>query len=224
MPIKSTKIKNKKIDDKESSYDKTKREMKELYEKKLKEAEAKLIADEKELTRKKSIIQEYLDQLEERLKEKGHHGFWTFPDRTGFKKIVATTNKIEKMLNKDPDKYIDRQIAEYVILFHQNKKSDTMHQSSGMYLSMAIRIYDIKEKDGKLVLDLDRECDIAWTIDDFKISKFSFKLIEKFMKPLAEKKTSCVSILGKPLKFVIERYKKDAKVDFSDVLQPLKNI
>jgi len=222
MPIKSIKDKSKKYE--ETPLQKIRRERLEKEASEEREAEDKRIADEKELSRKKELITEYLDQLEERLQEKGHAGFWTFPDRTGFKKISASTSKIEKMLNKDPDKYDGRQIAEYVIMFHQNKKSDTMHQSSGMLLSMAIRMYDIKAKDNKIVLKLGKECDIAWTIDDFAISKFSFKLVEMFMKPLAERKTSCVSILGKPLKFVLERYKKDAKVDFSDVLQPLKNI
>ena len=218
MPIKQTKVK------KESPLEKISREMEEEYTKKTKEAEAKQITYEKELTKKKELITEYLDQLEERLIEKKQRGFWTFPDRTGFKKISASTDKIEKMLNKDYNKYIGRQIAEYVIAFHQNKKPDSMHKSSGLWLSVTIRMYDIKDKGGKLVLDLDKECDIAWNTDDFKISKFSFKLVERFMKPLAEKKTSCVSILGKSLKFVLDRYKKDAKIDFSDVLQPLKNI
>lgn len=220
MPIKSTKIKSKKSE--ETPLEKIRRERLEKEAQELKEAEDKKIADEKELTRKKELITEYLDQLEERLEEKNHAGFWTFPDRTGFKKIVASTIKMEKTLNKDSDKYVNRQIAEYVIMFHQNKKSDSMF--SGLWLSVTIRMYDIKEKSETLILVLGKECNISWTIDDFAISKFSFKLIERFMKPLAEKKTSCVSIFGKPLKFVLERYKKDAKVDFSDVLQPLKNI
>jgi hypothetical protein len=222
MPIKSTKDKSKKSE--ETPLQKIRRERLEKEASEEKKAEDKRIADEKELARKKELITEYLDQLEKRLQEKGHVGFWTFPDRTGFKKISASTSKIEKMLNKDPNKYDGRQIAEYVIMFHQNKKSDTMHQSSGLLLSVTIRVYDIKEKGEKLILENSKQCDIAWTIDDFKISKFSFKLIEMFMKPLAERKTSCVSILGKPLKFVLERYKKDAKVDFSDALQPLKNL
>ena len=218
MPIKQTKVKQ------ESDIQKISRKMEEEYSRKVKEAEDKRISDEKELIRKKTIIKEYLDQLEERLESKDQAGFWVFPDRSGFKKFNGSNSKIEKMLNKDPDKYNGRQIAKYAILFHQNEKSDTMHQSSGLLLSVTIRAYDIKEKGGLLVLENSKQCDIAWTIDDFSISKFSFKLIEKFMKPLAERKTSCVSILGKPLKFVIERYKKDAKVDFSDVLQPLKSL
>ena len=222
MTIKTTKVKTKKTN--ESSYDIIKREMKEEYEKKVKEAEDKRITDEKELFRKKELITEYLDQLEERLENKDHAGFWTFPDRTGFKKFNGSNGKIEKMLNKDPDKYSGRQIAKYSIIFHQNEKADSMHKSSGLWLNVTIRMYDIKEKVGKLVLENSKQCDIAWTTDDFAISKFSFKLVEMFMKPLAEKKTSCVSIFGKPLKFVLERYKKDAKVDFSDALQPLKNI
>lgn len=222
MPIKSTKIKSKKSE--ETPLEKIRRERLEKEAQELKEAEDKKIADEKELTRKKELITEYLDQLEERLEEKNHAGFWAFPDRTGFKKFNGSNGKIEKMLNKDPDKYASRQIAKYSILFHQNEKSDSIHKSSGLWLNVTIRTYDIKDKGGKLVLENSKQCDIAWTIDDFAISKFSFKLIERFMKPLAEKKTSCVSIFGKPLKFVIERYKKDAKVDFSDVLQPLKNI
>jgi hypothetical protein len=222
MPIKSIKDKSKKSE--ETPLQKIRRERHENEAMEVKETEDKRIADEKELSRKKELITEYLDQLEERLEEKDHAGFWAFPDRTGFKKFNGSNGKIEKMLNKDPDKYSGRQIAKYSIIFHQNEKFDSMHKSSGLWLNVTIRMYDIKQKGGKLVLENSKQCDIAWNTDDFAISKFSFKLVERFMKPLAENKTSCVSIFGKPLKFVLERYKKDAKIDFSDVLQPLKNI
>ena len=44
------------------------------------------------------------------------------------------------------------------------------------------------------------------------------------MRPLAENKVECVSLLGIPLYAVLDRYKERANTDFSDVLQPLKNM
>jgi hypothetical protein len=218
MPIKTTKKK------KESHLQKISREMEEEYERKVKAAESKRIADEKETHRKETIIKAYLDKLESQLKEKNILGFWTFVDRSGFKKFHGINKDVEKMLNKDVNKYIDRQLAEYTIIFNQNDKPDSMHKKAGIWLNVTIRTYNIIENDNKLKIETNKQCDIAWKTDDFAISKFSLKLIELFMKPLAEKKTSCVSLMGLPLDFVLDRYKKDAGVDFSDVLQPLKNM
>jgi len=218
MPIKTTKVKT------ESPLQKIRRERLEKESQEVKEAELKTKEDAKKKHRKETIIKAYLDKLESQLKEKNILGFWTYVDRSGFKKFKTTNKDVEKMINKDVEKYIGRQLANYTIIFHQNENPDSHHRADDLWLSVTIRIYNITKKDNKVVHNLFNQCNIVWHIDDFAISKFSLKLIEMFMKPLAEKKTSCVSLMGLPLDFVLDRYKKDAGIDFSDVLQPLKNM
>ena len=224
MPIKTTKIKSKKNDTEESSYDVTKREMKEEYTRKVKEAEAKKIAESDEKLRKEAIIKAYLDKLVSQLKEKKLLGFWTFADRIGFKKFNSTNKKIDKMIKGDTDKYLGRQFAEYTIISHHNEKSDSLHRSEDLWFSVTIRIYNVVKKSGEIVHTLFNSCNIVWNIDDFNVTKFSLKLAEKFMKPLAENKLSCVSLMGLPLHVVLKIYEENSDVDFSDALQPLKGV
>lgn len=198
--------------------------MKEEYERKLQEAEAKKIAEAEEKKRKESIIKSYLDKLEAQLKEKKILGFWTFVDRAGFRKYNSSEKSIIKMINAEPDKYLDRQIADYTIKFHQNEKPDSHHREIDIWFTIAIRIYNIIENKNKLELNLFNDCVISWRVDDFKITKFSLKLMEMLMKPLAEKKLSLTSLMGHSVKNALKRYEDKAGIDFSEVLQPLKGL
>lgn len=217
-------IKKKSIQ-KESDFDKRWQDRENTRIEKEKEADEKKISAEKELVRKHELITNYLNNLESKIYEdKQGAGFWTFPDRTGFKRIYKSTNSIEKILNKDPKKYNGRSIVEYSILFHQNEKPNSMSRNAGLWLNVTIRSYTIKKVNNRLMLKLGNQCDIAWTTNDFAISKFSFKLIERFMEPIVYGKMLCVSILGKSLRYVLDRYKKETNVDFSDVLQPMKTL
>lgn len=64
-------------------------------------------------------------------------------------------------------------------------------------------------------------CDMAWKLDDFKTTKFSFKLLEIIYREVESKRKICPSLLGIPLTRIIEDLKK-RRVDFSDTLKPLK--
>jgi hypothetical protein len=209
MPIKGTKkSKSKKIEE-ESSFDRVSREMDEEHTKKVKRTEEKVIIDSLERERRHKLFKLYLDKLETQLKEKGMLSFWTFADRKGFKKFSGSDKKIDKMLKGDINKYRNRQLAEYIIQFHHNEKENS--------------IFNIDDEGLRIGKNKFYECSITWKDADFGISKFSLKLIEKFLKPLADNKINCSSIFGLTLRFVIDHYKEKVGMDFSDVLQPLKD-
>jgi hypothetical protein len=149
--------------------------------------------------------------------------FWTFADRKGFKKFSGSDKKIDKMLKGDINKYRNRQLAEYVIQFHHNEKENSIFRSNGQWLNVTIRVFNIDNDGVRIGKNKFHECSITWKDADFGVSKFSLKLAEKFLKPLADNKVNCSSIFGLTLRFVIDHYKEKVGMDFSDVLQPLKD-
>jgi hypothetical protein len=176
------------------SFDRISHEMLKEHAEKVKLANEKIIADDLERERRHKLFKAYLDKLETQLKEKNMLSFWTFADRKGFKKFQGTTKKIEKMLKGDIDKYKNRQLAQYIIQFYHNKKLDSMFRSNGQWFSVVIRVFNIDE-DGILIgKNRFRECKITWKDADFGVSKFSLKLVEKFLKPLAVTDIDCSSI------------------------------
>lgn len=208
----------------ESSLDKIRQE-REARELKLKQqAKDKELSDKKETERQNKIIKEYLDKVQTQLKEKDiGNGFWTFVDRKGFKKFTGSDAKIEKMLLGDIERFKNRQLASYTIIFHHNKSNTSMHKSSGLWLNVTVRVYNIDDNAKLVGKNRYRECGITWDNEDFKTGKFSLKLLERFMKPLAENRVDCVSIMGMNLRSVVKKYNKIG-VDFSDVLVPLASV
>jgi hypothetical protein len=191
------------------------------------EKEARELADKKqaekdalkEKKRAEKVIKSYLDKLEVQIKEKNLLSFWVFPDVKGFKKIGNRFNykKISKLIQDDLDKYANRQIVQFQLLFQQNEDVMTIHRKVGNWFLVEMMLYEI---DDKGILKNTSGCHYAWRNGDFKITKFSFKLLETIMYPIANGVHSCVSILGIPLWNVIEQLQKKG-VDFTDVLKPL---
>jgi hypothetical protein len=73
-----------------------KKEAKAIQDKKNKE-----VADLAEKKRMANIIRPYLTKLEAQIKEKQLYKFWTFSDRSGFKKFYATMKEIKQLVKSD---------------------------------------------------------------------------------------------------------------------------
>jgi hypothetical protein len=224
---KSTKIKKSQEVLEEDDFDRRWREREEKRKRDAQAIEDKKIAEKKEKEMSDKVIIDYLDKLEAHLEEKKSVHWWTQVDKSGFKRFVSKDEKIIKMVNKEPEKYIDKQFAEYIVFFHQNEKPDSIHRSSGVWMHVTIRIYNIKKdtkKENKLTIAISNDYSMTWKSEDFKITKFSFKLMEKFLRPLAEKKFSRNTIFGTPINSTIKTVEKYANVDFSDCLNPLAGV
>ena len=204
----------------EDRYDRIKREGREqrsheAQDKKQKELDR--IAEEKRMDK---LIIPYLDNLQEQLVEKNLLQFWTFPDEPGFIKHKDIKFKdIQKFINKDIDKNINRNIASISILFYHNDKPTSMYRLENIYMKVSIAVFPIDNIgifNGK---NKAWGADFIWYQDDFKITKFSFKLTKVILNPVGNGKRY-PSILGIPLTYVVNDLKKMG-IDFGDTLDPL---
>ena len=93
------------------------------------------------------------------------------------KKFNGSDEMVVKMINRDKEKYIGRQLVHYTIIFHQNEKPDSIMRSSDVWLNVTLRVYNIKEKKEDLFIKVFNQCDISWRIGDFKVTKFSLKFV-----------------------------------------------
>lgn len=176
----------------------------------------------KEEKRKEKIIVKYLTKLEERLTEADTYHFWVFPDRAGFKKIYSSVNNMEKMLLKNPEKFKNRSIAYFAIQLYHNCNKNSPFKKSGIWMSVSLSIFQMDDK-ANLHGETGNGCHWAWKTDDFKLTKFSFKLLETIMYPINDRVTSCESLMGLSITYVVDLLEKKG-ADFTDVLQPLANI
>ena len=194
-----------------------------------KEKEAKEIKDlkDKELARiaeenrMEKLIIPYLDNLQKQIIEKDLLEFWTFTDEPGFKKIKGILfHDMQNFLNKDVEKYKNRKVALISFSFHHHDSKTTIHRKAGSYLGVSMTIFPI-DKNGILNGDDNAwGADIVWKSEDFKTTKFSFKLLETILKPVGKRKKIFTSLLGFTVTFVIKELKK-IKVNFDNVLKPL---
>jgi len=232
MVIKKVTIKKNPSLPKEDSYDKfiRIREEKEAAEKKA--AQQKIIDDAEEKERAHSIIFPYLDSLDAQLDAKELEGFWVFPDRSGFKKLkIAHRTEMQKIIYKDVEKYKNRKVVDFIIKTYHREGSKMKHSflNIGTYLGVHMTVYAIDE-DGKMGTGINAwGCKYKWEVEDFKITKLSFKLLEKIMEPVVRKQKQCTSIVGTPLRNLLKDLKKlkDSNgkyYNFDDVLNPLAGL
>lgn len=208
---------------KEDIYDKISREAREAREKSAKAIKDKEIADKKEKIRIRNIITPYLDNLDTQLDEKDAWNFWTFPDRSGFKKYKnKSLADMKKMVSKDVEKYKNRNIVLFKICSYQHDKKGSMFESTGVRLAVGITVFPI-DKTGTFVINKSYSCDLSWEDVDFKITKFSFKFLEKIMDVIVKHRLSYPSIIGTPIRYMLIDLKK-LKVNLSDVLKPLTGV
>jgi hypothetical protein len=178
-----------------------------------------VLADKKIENKNTEIISDHISKIIKSLKEKKIFSFWTFADRSGFKKIKNMSFKdMQKTMKSDVEKYKNRQICEIKIMTHSKPNEYGTWLVVGIW---AITTDNEANMEGKGVKD--NGCGIKWTIDDFKVTKFSLKLVEAIMHVIADGKHSCSSMTG----FHIEKILKDLKnkkIDLSDHLSPLAGL
>jgi hypothetical protein len=200
------------------------REMNEASAKAANDAKDKILFEKNEKIRIRKIILPYLDSLYEQLEKKDLFSFWTFPDRKGFKKIHHTGYfDLQYMIDENPDMYKNRTIVEVNMRTYHDESVGSSYEELGVMLGISIGIFYI-DKHG--VFNGDNNSyglDFTWHYEDFKITKFSFKLLEKIIQLVVARKVYGVALIGMQLEEVIERLKK-VKVSLNDVLSPLAGV
>jgi hypothetical protein len=207
----------------ESPFKKSLREMREQRAKDLQDKKEKEILALEEKKKNETIIRIYLDKLDKQLSDKKLHVFHTFPDKPGFKKYTGGEVFVEKFVAKDPAKYANQKIVVFNIMFHQNQKEDSFKRSAGSWLSVGMNVFCPNEK-GKLRHReyLVHSANYVWRIQDFKVTRFTFKLLEAIMHPVVNKKAD-YSSLGVFLSFVISNLEKKG-FKMKEFLNPLAGI
>lgn len=197
----------------------SKRSMKRSSSKKMSGGDKKIKRPQKEID---DVIKAHLDELDEKLGEDIR--FWVFVDTKGFKKIrMKTIDQMQEYINKDVDKYKNRKVAEISIAF-RHREADYIKRKARMWLTVNIIVFGIDSKgnlQGKN--NFNKSCAIRWEEEDFRISKLSFKLLERIMHLVAEDKHSCPDLYGISLHKIVDEL-KEKSIDISDVLSPLKGI
>lgn len=210
----------------EDSYEKREsaREQKRELEKERKKQQ-ELEAEEERL-RQEEIVMDYLDNLKEQIDKKDSWSFWTFPDRSGFKKLKnMDSKKMQKLIHEDLDKYKNRRVVSFGIAdIHRNTSPTSQRNQFGTMLAVKLRVWTINDDGSFSKRPRDNwGADFTWEVEDFKTTKFSFKLLERIMEPVAAKKITCVSLTGYPIAALIKDLKK-LKYDLSDILNPLAGL
>ncbi len=199
----------------------------EAREKLEKEKQLKKEAEEKkEKDRQEKIVADYLDSLHTQLEDKNLFVFWVFPDRSGFTKIkISTMDEFEKLATRDVNKYKNRWVVNILISdLHKMTHPWSNKVSHGVMLMLVMNAHRLDENAKVSSQWKDRlGCTISWNVDDFKITKLSFKLIERLMHAMLETRKRCSFLTGFPLKNLLNNFKKEG-YDFSDVLYPLDGL
>ena len=196
--------------------------------KEAKEAKAKIKAEEeakKETERTDKIIYKYLTKLDQKFKETDTTHFWVWADRSDFKKIIKNKTEMQVTISKNPEKYIGKHIANFSIqLEHKSKGKERLFGDPDRWMSILLELYTI-DKNGKISGSNDPfwACHWVWLTDDFKITKFSFKLLERIMRIVNTKKVQWPSLGGFSLHHVIKDI-REKKFKIDDVLQPLAGV
>ena len=125
---------------------------------------------------------------------------------------------MQKFLKKDIKKYANRQLCEISIV------TDPIPDKHGTYLLVNILVIYLDNDANMQGRDVrTNSCAFLWSIEDFKITKFSLKLVETMMHIIAKRKHSCSSFTGFHIEFVLEKMKKKG-IDISECLTPLSGI
>ena len=212
IPTKKTTFKE------ESGYAKIKREGREQREAVINKEKEKVLANKMEEERLEKIVIPHLDKLEKQLREKKTQTFWTFPDRAGFKKIKsATFNQIQDMVKLDKKRYANRKICLVEISFLQNSKITDIYRKDGILLIASLSVFHMDDNcllNGK---NKSTGATFNWRLEDFKLTKLTYKLLETIMYPVVNEIHHSASLSGIPLKVIIKSLEKKG-IDFSDVL------
>lgn len=202
------------------------RRVREHKEKKLAEQQAKIqeeISIKKEEERKHKIIYKYMEKLDQKFKERFTNGFWLWVDKPT--KVISGKGiqYFRKLISNNPEKYKNKHLAEIVVISNHKDHGKEKHlfMNKDTWISCRISIFKINNK-GEFPKKPDG-CNWTWRTDDFKISKFSFKLINFLLDVINKDIYTCGTLSGEPLSFMVKNMKKRG-VDFGDLLQPLSNV
>lgn len=209
----------------EDSYDKFMRSREEKREREGERKHREEIEAKKEKKRIEEIVLTYLDNLKQQIDKKDSWSFWTFPDRSGFKKLKYMDFKtMQNIIINDINNYKNRRVVSFkLITYHKDTEPTSLRVKYGTLFAVGLRVMNITE-DGISKKPKDCwGCDFTWDVDDFKTTKFSFKLLERIMGPIAAKEKTCTSLTGYPITRLIHDLKK-LKYDLSDVLNPLAGL
>lgn len=130
-------------------------------------------------------MEEYVKELEKKIKDKNLYTFWVFCDRVDFKPIKDTTkSEIKKYVKKKVQYYANKKIA-WISLY---TNLDAFENENELVFSIKIFIYEINE-DG--LIEQERGDNwglmINYYIKDLEEKKFKLKDVEKLMRWGAEK-------------------------------------
>lgn len=165
------------------------------------------------------VVHDYIVNLTKKIEEKGLDAFWTFADRTGFKKIKNMTfNDMRDALKEDVELYKNRQLVEIKIISYIPPKKHGVHLLVNIWVIFTDDKANIKGFGVK-----GNSCSMIWNTEDFKFTKFSLKLIEAIMHPIADWKYMCDSISGSHITDVIDEL-KEKKINLSDHISPLAGL
>jgi len=151
-------------------------------------------------------MEEYLDKLENNIKDKNLRQFCIFPDLKTFKIIKKNGTEIKKFLKENPHKYAGRHVA--VITLTTTKSGFKRNKD---IFSIGITIY-IVEEDGTI----DQIPRNVWgllllyTAEELEKHPFNMKNLEKIIK-IVDKKQVVGGLFGityTEFKKKIEAYKK----------------
>ena len=210
---------------KESSLQRRIREKREKEQLEIQKQKELQIAEEKEEVRKHKIIYKYMENLEKKLTDKfGKHnqGYWIWLDKPKEKIFNKAVTYFQDVVDKNPDIYKGKQLVDVTFIPYHNKRHEKhIFKSPDTWISCNIKVYTV-DNNGKLP-NKPSGCNWTWWTDDFKLSKFSFKLLNFLIKVIAAGTYTCGQLSGEPLSFMV-RNMKTRGVKFGDLLQPLANV
>ncbi len=173
-------------------------------------------------------IMEYMDKVDAFLKEKRLYNFWFFPDEKGFKNRIPGLGpkEIKQMVKKDLDKYKGRTVVNVRIVPNYKDpdslpmKAETPHgEKIPIYMHGQIMVFKILD-DGNLKSTTKSGIEFGWRKEDFEVTKFSLKLLERLVRIAASKLYYCTLTFGCPMSYIVKELRKK-KIEIDDVLAPL---
>jgi len=148
-------------------------------------------------------MEEYLERLDEKIKEKGLRNFCVFPDLKTFKIIKKTGTQMEQIMKKNSEKYTGRHLAEITldVDFKAFKKNEDA-------FTIIIRICDI-DSNGE-INNFGSNCwqlYLKYRPNDIMNHPFKIKNLHKMIDWTYNKKTVSHSIFG----MYYDEFEKDIK-------------
>lgn len=180
--------------------------------------EARNLADCNRTSKNEQVVHDYMVKLAKTIKEKDLDAFWTFADRSGFKKIKNMTfNEMRDAMKEDIETYKNRQLVHIKINTHIPSNQHGTHLFVNILVIFTDNEANIKGRSVRT-----NSCTMIWNTDDFKFTKFSLKLVEEIIEPIAEQIHSCGSFTGFSIKYVVDSLKK--KKVFLKHISPLAGL